>query len=243
MAAPLSSDLAGQLQGVPTQEIAQKLGIDPALASTAIGAALPLLLGALGHNASQPQGAQALYGALQNDHSGPDQAGLDIGSVLGSVLGGGGQGGQILGHVFGDNQPRATQVLGQATGIGNDKANMLLRWLAPIAMAYLAKRMFDHRQAATTTQSGITPAGSTVAGSTAAMNVPPANTAGAATPTATTSGTSSQVLGDVLGQEAAHAQGAGGLLNAVLDRNNDGKVDFSDLLQAGSSILGGVNRV
>ncbi len=219
MAAPLSSDLASQLQGIPTQQIAQQLGIDPAQASTAIGAALPLLLGALGHNASQPQGAQALYGALQNDHSG-----LDIGSVLGSVLGGGGQGRQILGHVFGDNQPRATQVLGQATGIGNDKANMLLRWLAPIAMAYLAKRMFDHRQAQ-------------------AAGVPAANTAGAATPTATTAGTSSQGLGDVLGQEAAHAQGAGGLLNAVLDRNNDGKVDFSDLLQAGSSILGGVNRV
>ena len=214
MAALLSSDLASRLEGAPTQQIAQQLGISPAQASAAIGAALPLLLGAMGRNASQPQGAQALFGALQNDH-----AGLDIGSVLGSVLGGGGQGGQILGHVFGDRQPRAEQAVGQATGIGNDKANMLLRWLAPIAMAYLAKRLFDHRQATAP-----------------------------ATPVPTANGTvpspaSPQVLSDVLGQEAAHAQQhGGGLLGAVLDRDGDGHVDFNDLLKAGGAVLGGLGR-
>jgi hypothetical protein len=140
----LTQDLAAQLQGAPAQRMAQQLGIEPAQATAAIGAALPLLLGALGRNASQPQGAQSLYGALQKDH-----AGLDLGSVLGAVLGGGGQGGQILGHIFGDRQPRAAQGLGQATGLGGDKAGMLLRLLAPIVMAYLAKRMFDKRQAGT----------------------------------------------------------------------------------------------
>ena len=63
MAAPLSSDLTARLQGAPTEQIAQKLGISSSQASAAIGTALPLLLGAMGHNASQPQGAQALYGA------------------------------------------------------------------------------------------------------------------------------------------------------------------------------------
>ena len=88
--ATLTDDLASQLQGVPVQQVAQQLGIDPSQASSAVNTALPLLMGALGRNASQPQGAQALFGALQNDH-----AGLDIGSVLGSVLGGGGQGSEI----------------------------------------------------------------------------------------------------------------------------------------------------
>ncbi len=142
----LAQDLAAQLQGAPAQRMAQQLGIDPAQATAAIGAALPLLLGALGRNASQPQGAQSLYGALQKDH-----AGLDLGSVLGAMLGGGGQGGQILGHIFGERQPRAAQGLGQATGLGGDKAGMLLRLLAPIVMAYLAKRMFEKRQAGTAT--------------------------------------------------------------------------------------------
>jgi hypothetical protein len=210
MTTALSDDLLSQLQGAPLQQVSQQLGIEPAQASAAVSAALPLLLGALGRNTAQPQGAQALFGALQKDH-----AGLDIGSVLGSVLGGGGQGGEILGHIFGGSQPRAEQGLGQVTGLGGDKAGTLLRLLAPIVMAYLAKRMFGQRQ--------------------------PGAIAGDGSQSA-----SPQVLGDILGQEHQRAsqQGgaAGGLLGAVLDRDGDGDVDFSDLLKAGGSILGGGGR-
>src|SRR3546814_20243496 len=66
--ATLTDDLASQLQGAPVQQVAQQLGIDSSQASSAIGAALPLLMGALGRNASQPEGAQALFGALQKAH-------------------------------------------------------------------------------------------------------------------------------------------------------------------------------
>ncbi len=143
MTAPLSSDLTAQLQGMPMDRIAQQLGIDPTQASAAVGAALPLLLGALGRNASQPQGAQALYGALQKDH-----AGLDIGSVLGSVLGSGGsEGGEILRHVFGGKQPRAEAGVSQLAGIGNQQASTLLKILAPIVMAYLAKHFLGQGSA------------------------------------------------------------------------------------------------
>jgi len=214
MAAPLSSDLESRLQGAPTQQIAQQLGVSPSQASSAISAAVPLLLGALGHNASQPQGAQALFGALQNDHTG-----MDLSSVLGSVLGGGGQGGQILGHVFGDHQPRAVQAVGQATGIGQDKAHMLLRWLAPIAMAYLAKRVFDQRHAGasagTPTASSPTPTQATAPSGATQTTPSPGN------------------LGDVLAPEAEHARHSG-LLGAVLG----GGGGLEDLLKAGSSILG-----
>lgn len=221
MTAPLSSDLESRLQGAPTQQIAQQLGISPSQASSAIATALPLLLGALGHNASQPQGAQALFGALQNDH-----AGLDLGSVLGSVLGGGGQGGQILGHVFGDRQPHAAEAVGQTTGIGQDKAHMLLRWLAPIAMAYLAKRMFDqrHAQAAAGTPTASAPTPSAVPSTTQ-----PQSEGGIAA--------SPKALSDVLAPEAEHAR-QGGLLDAVL--GHGGGVGLGDLLKAGSSILGGL---
>ena len=212
----LSSDLESHLQGAPTQQIAQQLGVSPSQASSAISAAIPLLLGALGHNASQPQGAQALFGALQNDHTG-----MDLGSVLGSVLGGGGQGGQILGHVFGDHQPRAAQAVGQATGIGQDKAHMLLRWLAPIAMAYLAKRVFDQRHA-----------GASAGTPTASSPIPTQSTA----PSGTQPAPSPRKLTEVLAPEAEHAQ-HGGLLGAVLDGTG-----FDDLIKAGSSILGGLGR-
>ncbi|QNP40317.1 DUF937 domain-containing protein [Lysobacter solisilvae (ex Woo and Kim 2020)] len=147
MNASLTDDLLSQLQGAPLQQIGQQLGLSPGQAEGAVGAALPLLLGALGRNAAQPQGAEALLGALQRDH-----AGLDLGSVLGSVLGGGGQGTQILGHVFGNQQNNAAQGLGAATGLGGAQANSLLKLLAPIVLAYLARRMFAQGGSGTTAQ-------------------------------------------------------------------------------------------
>ena len=137
MAASLTDDLLNQLQGPQLTRIGQQLGLSESQASGAVSAALPLLIGALGRNAGQPQGAEALFGALQRDH-----AGLDPGSVLGSVLGDGGQGGQILGHIFGDRQETAAKGLGGATGLGSNQASGLLKILAPIVLAYLAKRLF-----------------------------------------------------------------------------------------------------
>jgi len=147
MNASLTDDLLTQLQGPQLAQIGQQLGLSESQASGAVASALPLLLGALGRNASQPQGAEALFGALQKDH-----AGLDIGSVLGSVLGGGGQGGQILGHIFGNREQDAAQGLGAATGLGSSQANTLLKILAPIVLAYLAKRMFAKEGTGATSQ-------------------------------------------------------------------------------------------
>lgn len=153
MNTPLANDLLSQLQGQPLEQISQQLGLSQAQASGAVAAALPLLMGALGRNASQPTGAESLFGALQRDHAGTSSG--DLGGLLGSVLGGGGQGEQILGHIFGTRQQGAAQGLGAATGLQGDKANMLLKVLAPIVMAYLAKRMFGQGQPATQTPQGL----------------------------------------------------------------------------------------
>lgn len=214
----ITQDIAAQLQGQPAQQMAQQLGIDPATAQTAITAALPLLIGALGRNTSQPQGAQALFGALQNDHA---NAG-GIGDILGAVLGGQQSrqtdGAGILGHIFGGSQPRAEQAIGQSTGIGQDKANLLLRWLAPIVLAYLAKQMFNKREAGASLPHG-------------SSGQPQAQEPSAG------------VLGDILGQETRKVEQQGGplgnVLGQVLDRDGDGDTDFSDLLKVGGSILGG----
>lgn len=199
----ITEGLMGQLQGAPMARLGEQLGMDPAQTQQAVSAALPLLIGTLGRNAQQPDGAQSLLGALQRDH-----AGQDLGSVLQTVLGGGGQGGQILGHVFGNRQERAAEGLGQVAGLPADKAHTLLKWLAPLALAYLAKRMFDQRA-----QGASAPATGTAA-----------------------SGVTPQVLGRELGEEEEHISRSGGLggglLGAVLDRNRDGKVDVADLVGA-----------
>ncbi len=140
MSPSLTEQLFSQLQGAPVEQVSRQLGISPEQANGAIGAALPLLMGALGRNATQPQGADALFGALQRDHSG-----LDLGSVLGAVMGGGNapeaNGAGILGHIFGNNQPRAEAGLAQATGLGGDRAGQLMKILAPIVLAFIAQRM------------------------------------------------------------------------------------------------------
>ena len=144
----LAEELFQQLQGAPLQQVSQQLGAGQMQTASAVSAALPLLLGALGKNAAQPQGAEALFGALQKDH-----AGLDLGSVLGAVLGGGSapsrqtDGAAILGHIFGGTQPRAEAGLGQATGLGGDKAAMLMKILAPIVLSFLAQRFMGQSNA------------------------------------------------------------------------------------------------
>lgn len=101
----ITENLLSQLQGSHLTQMSRQIGLPESQARNAIAAALPLLIGALGRNASQPQGARSLLAALGRDH-----AGLDIGNVLGSVLGGGGQAAQMLGHIFGQRQQGAAQV-------------------------------------------------------------------------------------------------------------------------------------
>lgn len=206
MSASLTDELFNQLQGQPLADIGNQLGLSQSQASGAVAAALPLLLGALGRNASQPQGAEALFGALQRDHSG-----LDIGSVLGSVLGGSGQGSQILGHIFGARQQGAAQGLGAATGLGGDQAGGLLKVLAPIVLAFLAQRMFAQGRNAGAPQLASNDASPQLLG---------------------------QVLGQEHSNIAQQGGLGGDLLGAVLDRDGDGDTDFTDLLGLAGSFLG-----
>ncbi len=131
----------GAIDQGSVQQIARQIGANPQQAEGAIQAALPLILGAMGRNAQQPQGAEALHRALRKDH-----AQVDVGGLLGSILGGGqGQGGgldqgaAILNHVLGGRQQRAAVGLGQSTGIGADGAGKLMQILAPIVMSQLGK--------------------------------------------------------------------------------------------------------
>ena len=140
--------LLSQLQGAPMAQIASQLGADQQQTESAVGAAVPMLLGMLGNNANQGGGADALFGALMRDHA-PAQAqgfggGDLLGSVFGSVLGGGqGQnaGSAILGHIFGGQQQQAESSLGQASGLGGGNAGQLLGILAPIVMSFLANKV------------------------------------------------------------------------------------------------------
>lgn len=127
----LTSQVLGHLDSSSIDAIATKLGIDPAQADAAIQQAVPMVIGRLAKNASTQSGADALYDAVS------DHAVTDIGSILGSVLGGGGASGSILGHVFGSRQDQAARNLGQTSGLDAQSAGQLLAMLAPVVMGVL----------------------------------------------------------------------------------------------------------
>lgn len=220
----LTSTIFAQMDQSHIESIAGKLGIDPAQASDAIQQALPLLMGGLARNAASPQGASALHSALEQDHAGIDIGGLlgsvlgggggnsaggGLGGMLGSVLGGGssggnaasGIGGAILGHIFGGRRDQAAQGLGQSSGLGGAGAAQLLAMLAPIVMAALGN--MTKKQ-----------------------------------------GMDANALSGVLGQENNRIQqtGVGGLLNGVLDTDGDGQISMGEMLQAGAGLLGAFGK-
>lgn len=214
MTAPqsMADELMAQLQGAPMQQMAQQLGASSQQIQSAVSAALPLLLGALGQNAAQPQGAAALFNALERDHGQATPQGLGgLGDLLGAVLGGVsaapgrgaggglGDGAAILGHILGGNRQQAESQLGQATGLGNG-AGQLLAMLAPMVMAYLANRV--------------------KAGNMDASAL-------------------GQTLGQEHAQARQQGGLGGGLLGSLLDQNGDGKLDAGDLFKLGASLLGG----
>jgi hypothetical protein len=236
----LTDELYSQLQGAPLQQISQQLGVEPQQADRAVGAALPLLLGALGRNASQPDGAQSLFGALNRDH-----AGMDIGSVLGAVLGGGlggagaaaggGSGaggglGGLLGGLLGGGQA-------QDGGAGSPQAG----GRQADADGILGHIFGDRTQRADEGLGQATGLGSHNAHNLLRILAPIVMTflaqrfaRGNADPDGL-----QQALGQERQEIGQHGGLGGGLLGAVLDQDGDGKVDFNDLLKAGTGLLGG----
>ncbi|MEO7521844.1 MAG: DUF937 domain-containing protein [Gemmatimonas sp.] len=124
-----------QLHGGSLQQVSTALGTDEATAGSAVNAALPLLLAALARNASNPEGANALAGALDRDHDG--SALDDLPATLDGAQAGAGQ--KILGHILGGKQSNVAQALGAATGLDSKRATQLLVMLAPMVLAYLGR--------------------------------------------------------------------------------------------------------
>jgi hypothetical protein len=121
------------------QQISRQLGTDHGTTESAVAAALPMLVGALAHNAQDPNQAGALASALNRDHDG---------SILNDVAGylGGGatrDGSSILGHIFGGQQQSVETGLGHMAGLDPAKAGTLLAMLAPLVMGALGKAQRD----------------------------------------------------------------------------------------------------
>ncbi|PKV51492.1 uncharacterized protein DUF937 [Aquimarina sp. MAR_2010_214] len=102
--------------------------------------AMPVLMGAMQRNASTPEGASGLLGALTGKHSGgilDNLGGLFDGGVDQSVTN---DGAGILGHILGNKQPAVENALSQKSGIDSGSVAQILKVAAPILLGALGKQ-------------------------------------------------------------------------------------------------------
>lgn len=240
----LTSTIFAQMDQGHIESIAGQLGIDPAQASDAIQQALPLLMGGLARNATSPQGANALHSALERDH-----AGVDIGGLLGSVLGGGGNRrgggglGDVLGSVLGGGGPSGAgggigDVLGSVLG-GGSSAGSAGDGIGGAILGHIFGARRDQAARGLGQTSGLGGAG---AAQLLAMLAPIVMAAlGNMTKK---QGLDANALSGMLGQENHRLQqsGVGGLLSGVLDSDGDGEISMGEMLQAGAGLLGAFGK-
>lgn len=140
------SGILDLLQGPMGQMILQgassQVGQDTNKTQSAISAAIPMLMGALKKNASNPSTASGLLEALQ---SGKHDGGIL--DNISDIFGGGNvnedvvqDGDKILGHVLGDKKENVAKVLGQKSGLDLGSAMNILKMAAPIVMGMIGKQ-------------------------------------------------------------------------------------------------------
>ena len=137
------SGILDLLQGPIGQQIisgvAGQTGESTEKTSGLLSMAMPMLLGAMQRNASTPEGAQGLLGALNNHQGGilDNLSGLFEGGVDESVQ----QDGQgILGHLLGQKQNSMVNALSQESGINASSVGNILKVAAPLIMGMVGKQ-------------------------------------------------------------------------------------------------------
>ena len=135
----LLESLHGQLSDDRIRRVSGRIGADPQRTRTAIDEALPLLLGALGAEASDPNAAPGLRRALAEDHDGSLLDELDD-YLDGNVTGRRADGTGIVNHALGDRRAVAEQAVAQKSGLDLNSIGPLLSLLTPIVMNMLGRK-------------------------------------------------------------------------------------------------------
>jgi hypothetical protein len=125
---PLINMITSQLSGPVLAQIGQQIGADGNSTQSAISAALPMMLSAIGNQANAG-GADTLQQVAQENNSVLD----DVMGFLGNAQGGNIQG-ALLNQVMGGNGNAIANAVAQHTGLGSGAVMQLLGLLTPIVM-------------------------------------------------------------------------------------------------------------
>ena len=118
-------------------EASKKTSENKESVTSALGMALPVLLGAMRSNSQSNEGAANLYKALSNDkHNGSlleDPNDFDPDYLHE-------EGGKIVNHIFGDNEDRISSTLGSSLNMNKDSLSTILKMAAPVLLSLLGSQ-------------------------------------------------------------------------------------------------------
>lgn len=120
---------------IPIDQIARRLGADRDDVERAVSAALPALVGGMGANAKNPAGAASLKRAVSSKDPGLVEGGVDLDDVDTD------DGKKIVRNVFGASTDGVVSKLGETSSADSSLISKVLPILAPIVLAFLAKKM------------------------------------------------------------------------------------------------------
>jgi hypothetical protein len=137
---PLIGMITSQLGGEAMKQISQQIGASPSVTESAVGNAVPLLLSAIGSQASTPGGLEAIQQVMGNTNN----SGI-LENIAGFIGNGqaGGIGGTILNQVLGSQVGNLTGALSSQTGIDQGAAGNLLGILTPIILGLINRQGLD----------------------------------------------------------------------------------------------------
>lgn len=131
----LTDDILAQIPPGTLDQIAGQLGLEPDKVKSVIEDSLPALLGGMEKNVQSGDGAASLANAL-GDHAEANPLG-DLGSLISGGLGGG-----ILEKVLGGKTSDVSDAIAtNKDGVGGVDVQKIMAIVAPIVMAYLAKKV------------------------------------------------------------------------------------------------------
>lgn len=117
-------------------KISQKTGLSQDQLTQVISAGLPMIVGTMAQNSTSQSGAASLNNALNKHVNSPVLSSSDAVTSDATIQ----DGGNILGHIFGGGHAGAANQVSQKTGVDAATVMKVMAMLAPLVMAYLAKK-------------------------------------------------------------------------------------------------------
>lgn len=133
------SDFDGLIGLLPIEDIAKKLGIDEDVASAAVKAAVPVIVGGLAANAKDPAGAKSLEGALSRHGA------KSVKAVAKDVDVDDGK--KIVKNVFGAKTADVTAAVADKSNVTQEIIAQVLPIIAPIVLAWVGSQFLGQKNA------------------------------------------------------------------------------------------------